>query len=121
MTEQEQMPLFGPDPVRRDFGRDDERAHARRDDPDTSKRAAASIGSNQLRARNKRAHGLLVKHGPMARFQLIECFGDAGYKDSPEGVRTAVSWLIDHGRAQETGRETKTPRGRMAGIVEAIA
>lgn len=113
----DQLRLFPAPPG---FGLNDERAHARRDDPDTSKRAAASISPNQLKARNRRAYDLLVKHGPMARFQLIEAFEYVGYADSPEGVRTAVSWLIEHGRAQETGREVKTPRGRDAGVVEAI-
>lgn len=94
----------------------DDEARARRDDPETSHEAAASVES--IRERQRAIYSLLDSIGPMHDEELVGRY--LRQVDLPvqsvSGIRTRRSELVDLGLVVHTGEFTKTKSGRRARI-----
>ena len=85
-------------------------AHARRDDPDTSHAAAASVTA--LTATRLAIIDVLATYGP-ATDETIALHYD-GPPASPSGLRTRRSELVRAGKVYDTGRRQRLRSGRHA-------
>lgn len=81
--------------------RDPTKAHARRDDPDTSKEAAANV-TPVLRDLQETVFALFKHHGPMTDLQL-SAFAPKGAAYST--YRTRRAELVDMGLLRHSGRK----------------
>lgn len=93
---------------------DQERPATRRDDPETSHAAAASVGN--LRASHRRVLQLFRLYGSQTDEQLMDSAKAEGWKISPSGLRTRRSELTSPRGIGiiDTGRRVKTESGRDA-------
>lgn len=86
-------------------------ALARREDPETSWKAAQQIGD--LREQQAKVWAVL-REGPMIDEQLILKCRDAGLGMSDSGVRTRRSELVEAGLVVDSGQSGRTVRGRQS-------
>lgn len=100
------------------FGQEQTRAVARRNDPETSHEAAASV--QNIRASHRRVMQLFRTYGPMTDEQAYEAAVSDGWKISRSGLRTRRSELCfpRGGGIMDSGRTFKTESGRQAVIWE---
>jgi hypothetical protein len=92
-------------------------AHARRTDPETSQDAAASITSKKIRASQSAIYSVLVESGPLCDLDIAAAYAHRLTEgtvpiQSPSGLRTRRSELVDLGRVHDSGRRVKLPSGR---------
>lgn len=102
-------------------------AHARRDDPDTSHAAAASIDVDTLR-QSQRAVLAVLQRGRGDFATISKAYDDARGRDpdyfpnlSDSGLRTRVSELRDRGYVRDSGERVTLPSGRQAIVWEATS
>lgn len=96
---------------------DDERAHARRTDPDTSHAAARSVV--ELRPRQQAVLDVLRSYGRALTDEEIAERYD-GPQQSPSGLRTRRSELVSKGFARDSGERRPLASGRLAIAWEAV-
>ena len=97
-----------------------EQAHARRTDPATSHKAAASVSIVNLGRVKDGIIEILKDHGPQTDEYIAAVYAarvSKGMypKHSPSGLRTRRSWLVDHGFVKAVGIG-KTSAGRTCQI-----
>lgn len=103
------------DPYTMDLFPELERARARRDDPETSHEAAASI--DDLTTRRRLVFELVAKYEPVTDQDIAELYAGrpALLPQSPSGLRTRRSELVEAGLVEWTGEKAKLQvSGRMA-------
>ena len=81
----------------------------RRTDPDTSLAAAASLGD--LRDAQVEVYRLFEKAGPMSDEMLLSVASAENVGQTPSGLRTRRSELVEAGLVVDTGRKGKTSTG----------
>jgi hypothetical protein len=96
---------------------------ARTTDPETSHAAGRSL--RNLTARRTAVLNLLRTTGPMADHEIAAAYIRAEAEgtvphQSPSGLRTRRSELVDAGLLRDSGERTTTPSGRQAIIWESI-
>lgn len=98
------LPLFDehPDPV------------ARRDDPETSWEAAASV--EDLSERRAAVYWLLRRLGPSTDEEIAEHYPRDAPQQSPSGLRTRRSELVRMGFVEFAGEHKKMTSGRRARV-----
>lgn len=92
-------------------------AHARLTDPETSHAAAASI--DRLTARRGAVLALLARFpGGLSDSELVEVYQAKGVipPQSPSGIRTRRSELVDAGLVEYSGNNVTTPSGRSSRV-----
>ena len=88
-------------------------AHARTTDPDTSHAAALSLSSHAIRESQQEVLDTLRHFGPLTDRALLAILFDAEKKSqSPSGIRTRRSELVDLGLVVDTGSRNTAPSGR---------
>lgn len=95
-------------------------ARARRTDPETSHDAAASV--TELRKRQTAVYAALLVLGPSTDERLVESYATLVPRlpQSPSGIRTRRSELVDRGLVRWTGDKTRIASGRLARIWEVV-
>lgn len=104
-------------------------AHTRRDDPETSHAAAASISVDALRESQRAVLGVLYV-APQSRahhdalISLYERFQrerpDIYPRQSQQGIRSRLSELRDRGYVRDSGERVTLPSGRKSIVWEAV-
>jgi hypothetical protein len=96
-------------------------AHARRTDPDTSHAAAASV--NDIRRSQIAVLSFFQHEGDFHDYALWIRYNEArgirpdDYpRQSPSGLRTRRSELVDAGLVKKSGRKVKMPSGRSSHV-----
>lgn len=94
-------------------------ARARRTDPETSHEAAATVDA--LRERQAAVLGVL-RRGPATDEQLAQAYAavPGAPKQSPSGLRTRRSELVEMGLARHSGAFGQTASGRRTRVWEAV-
>jgi hypothetical protein len=95
---------------------DDQVAHARRTDPDTSKEAAASV-KNLTQTQNWILHAFKT-YGGMDDEELIVQYRSFGVLCSESGIRTRRAELVVAGKLRDSGKRGRTRSGRKSIIWE---
>lgn len=90
----------------------DDVPHARRDDPDTSHEAAASVTA--LTATRLAILDVLDEWGPSTDEKIADLYD--GPQASPSGLRTRRSELVRAGKVYDTGRRERLRSGRFAAV-----
>lgn len=93
-------------------------AHARTTDPATSHRAAASL--TNLRPAQEEVLALFRKYGPMIDEEMLSRAGDEQVKQTPSGLRTRRSELVEAGLMVDSGEQRPTPSGHNAIVWVAV-
>lgn len=88
-------------------------ARARRNDPATSKQAAASVSLENLGRTKNTILRLLREYGPLTDEQIVDKFYGMA---SDSGIRTRRKWLVDHGFVCDSGHTGRTASGRASTI-----
>ncbi len=88
-------------------------AHARREDPETSKAAARSLTPQALGKQQALVLGFFEEYGPMADTQLVSAVYRAGITASPSGLRSRRAELVAIGKLKDSGRRLLGPSGRL--------
>lgn len=95
-----------------------DRARARKADPETSRDAAASVGS--LTARQTAILRLLHQHGPMSDERLCREYRASdfsfGLPQTDSSIRSRRAELVDTGLARDSGRRVQTATGRKSAV-----
>jgi hypothetical protein len=94
-------------------------ARARRTDPKTSQRAAASV--QRVRDNQQAVLKILEIYGPLTDEQLVGLYGRASQnnehrfpKQSPSGLRTRRHELVELGKVRDSSKREKLASGRWA-------
>lgn len=88
-------------------------ARARTTDPDTSHAAALSLSSHAIRDTQQEVLDVLREYGPLTdRSILAILWNTKGKTQSPSGLRTRRSELVDLGLVVDTGRRNTAPSRR---------
>lgn len=94
-------------------------AHARRNDPSTSRKAAASVTG--IRLSQAAVLKLFKDSGAMTDIELVDRYplfrkvtGITAPRQSESGLRTRRKELVDLGRLEDSGVKKRLPSGRMA-------
>ena len=96
-------------------------AHARRNDPQTSHKAAASVSLTNLGKTKDLILAILREVGPMTDERIISHFHRRTYPEkvaADSGIRTRRAWLVDNGFIEACGTG-KTASGRECQIWKA--
>lgn len=100
---------------------DDATAHARRDDPETSHAAAASLTSQRLRQSQREVLLAMRALGPCSDTTLLDRYPGFGLShQSPSGLRTRRAELVARGLVVDSGKRERLPTGRMAIVWEVL-
>lgn len=94
--------------------RHEERAVARRTDPLTSHLAAGSITSERIRRSQAEVLTVLRRYGSMCDESIAEHAKTLGIVQSPSGLRTRRSELVDLGQIADSGSRVRLRSGRMS-------
>ncbi len=92
----------------------EDRAHARRTDPDTSHQAAASISVDDLRESQRRVWRVIHNWGPLTDTDLCRLYRETvpAPKQSDSGLRTRRRELVDAGLVFDSQRQQQLASGR---------
>ena len=107
------------------FASGSSRANARNSDPDTSHAAAESISSERIRRSQAAVLSCLKQQGPRHDTLLISDYEAQRAErqwpeQSPSGIRTRRSELVDRGFVADSGGRQRLASGRMAIVWVAI-
>lgn len=91
-------------------------AHARRSDPGTSKLAAESISSENIRASQQEILKILATYGPLSDGSIYKYVK----RQSTSGARTRRSELVRQGLVQDSQNRETTVSGRLSIIWELV-
>lgn len=108
----EQLSIYDAIDQPRQLRREIPQAHARHNDPDTSKAAARSLGD--LRDSQVLVLHYLRRYGPMSDEALLAQMLASGDHISPSGARTRRRELADLGLVRDTGKTVRLASGRKA-------
>lgn len=96
-----------------------ERAHARRDDPETSHEAAASVASETIRLTQRRILECLSSIGSQDDPAIEQWFWGSDYEQpSSSGLRTRRSELVAKGLVRHSGEYGRSKTGRRTRLWE---
>lgn len=87
---------------------------ARPSDPETSHVAADGISPDDLRQSQVQVLLLFREEGPFTDERLVELCRERGVKQSPSGLRTRRSELVDKGLLEDSGDRQETMFGNPA-------
>jgi|SRR3954468_15959695 hypothetical protein len=98
----------------------DEKAHARRTDPETSHQAAESVA---VRENQVYVYQVLSKLGPSTDEWLVTCYPMymGHHPQSPSGIRTRRRELCDKGLVRFTGEKVRGKTNRLMRVWEVVA